>query len=232
MPEWTIVDAQLGFGFLCLAPINRRRFIGFAFEATNRLVSLRPRLYTLPDRQRRLNKYISLAAQLLHCRGQRFVWCLQDKRRPLEQFALRQKTMTIFVRCLRKNMLQPCCQARHAVTRQAQLYRDLIGSAKTYTIDILRHFIRILADHLDRVRAILLINACCQVHRHVVRLQEQVQFLDLALLGPGPHNLLAILRAYPLDLAQALRLLFDDGKGLLAEVLHNEFRLLWSDALD
>src|SRR5260221_8652542 len=139
--------------------------------------------------------------------------------------------MTFFVRSLRENMLKPRCQARHAVARQSKLHRNLIGSAKTYTIDVLCHFIGIFADHLDRIRAILLINACRQVHRHVVRLQEEVQFLDFALLGPGFYNLLAIPGTHPLDLAQALRLLLDDGKGLLSEVLHDEFRLLRSDTL-
>src|SRR2546425_8037632 len=131
MPERTIVDALPEFWFLCFAPINGRRFTIDLTEAAICLVSFRPRLYKLFDRQGRLNKYVSLAAQLLHSRGQRFVRRLQNKRRPLEQLALRQKAMTIFVRCLRENMLKPCCQARHAVSWQAQLHRDLIGSAKT-----------------------------------------------------------------------------------------------------
>src|SRR6266567_4234595 len=228
MPEWTVVDALLEFWFLCLAPLDRWRFIiDFIFEAAICLAGLCHRLC----RKGRFNKYISLAAQLFHRRGQCFLCCLQDKGCALEQLTLRQKAVTLFVRCLRENMLKPRCQARHAVARQSKLHRNLIGSAKAYSIDVLCHFIGIFADHLDRSRAILLINACRQVHRHVIRLQEEVQFLDFALLGPGLYNLLAIPGAHTLDLVQALRLLLDDGKGLLAEVLHNEFRLLRSDTL-
>src|SRR5713226_3894237 len=118
MPEWTVVDALLQFWFLCLAPLNRWRFsIDFIFEAAICLVGLCHRPYRLLDRQGRFNKYISLAAQLLHSRRQCFVRCLQDKGCTLEQLALRQKAMTLFVRCLRENMLKPRCQARHAVAR-------------------------------------------------------------------------------------------------------------------
>src|SRR5579859_1171561 len=96
----------------------------------------------------------------------------------------------------------------------------------------LRQLIWVLTHNANRVFAILLVDARRHVHRDLMRLQEEVQLFDLALLRPGADNLLAILRADPLHLAQAFRLLLDDRQGLLAKVLDDQFGFFGANAFD
>src|SRR5712692_3909375 len=122
--------------------------------------------------------------------------------------------MTIFVGCLRKYILQPGYDTLNTIKWQSQLHSNIIGSAKTNTNFILCQFIGILTDDLNRFLAILLIDTRSQVHRHIVRLQKKMKFLDLALLSPGFRNLLAIFRTYTFYLTQSFRLLFENRQCL------------------
>src|SRR6266702_2913051 len=140
--------------------------------------------------------------------------------------------MTIFIGCFRKYILQPSYDTLNTIKWQSQLHSNIIGSAKTNTNFILCQFIGILTDDLNRFLAILLIDTCSQVHRHIVRLQKEMKFLYLALLCPGFRNLLAILRAYTFHLTQPLRLLFDNRQCLFSKVLDDALRLLGTNTLN
>src|SRR6266705_2145836 len=140
--------------------------------------------------------------------------------------------MTIFIGCFRKYILQPSYDTLNTIKWQSQLHSNIIGSAKTNTNFILYQFIGILTDNLNRFLAILLIDTCSQIHRHIVRLQKEMKFLNLALLCPGFRNLLAILNTYPFHFTQPFRLLFDNRQRLFSKVLDNTLGLFGTNALN
>src|SRR5712692_6492718 len=140
--------------------------------------------------------------------------------------------MTIFVGCLRKYILQPGYDTLNTIKWQSQLHSNIIDSAKTNTIYILCQLVGILTDDFNRFLSILLIYARCQVHRHIVRLQKEMKFLDLTLFSPGFRNLLTILDTYTFHLAQPLRLLFNNRQCLLSKVLDDALSLLWTNTLN
>src|SRR5258708_19355226 len=140
--------------------------------------------------------------------------------------------MSIIICCLRQHIFQPGRNSRNAITRQPKLHSDFIGSAKADAIHILCQLIGIFTNDLDRFLAILLIDARCQIHRHIMGLQKEVEFFDFVLFSPGFSNLLAILHTYPFYLAQSFRLLFDNRQGLLTKVLDDASGFLWPNALN
>src|SRR5216683_3335589 len=140
--------------------------------------------------------------------------------------------MTIVIGCLRQYILQSSFDAWNTITWQSKLYSNFIGSAKTNTIYILCQLVGILTDDFNRFLSILLIDARSQVHRHIVRLQKEMKFLDLTLFSPGFCNLLTILDTYTFHLAQPFRLLFDNRQCLLSKVLDDALSLLWTNTLN
>ena len=109
--------------------------------------------------------------------------------------------MSIFVGSLGKYVGEARCQARHTIGGQPQFHSDIISDAKADAMYVLRQLIGIFTNDLDRFLAILLVDARGDVHRHIVRLQEEMQFFDLALLGQRLDYLFPVFSADALHFA-------------------------------
>ncbi len=108
--------------------------------------------------------------------------------------------------------------ARGVIGSQPQRLGDAVSGFETHPEDIPRQAVRIGLHHMHGLVAVLLVDLDRQVGADPIRVQEEHDLFDLALLLPGLGD-----HAHPLgtdvrDLLQALRLVFDHLQGGCAEV--------------
>src|SRR5262249_1754424 len=119
-------------------------------------------------------------------------------------------------------------QRRAAV--DAQALGELVGGVEAEAPDLARQPVRVLADALDRLLAVSLVDADRAGRADAVRLQEHHDGAHRLLLAPALADALDAARADPLDLLQERRALVDDCQGALAEDRDDLARVVPADA--
>ncbi len=112
-------------------------------------------------------------------------------------------------------------QALRRVLRDAELGGDLVRRLEADAVDVGGQPVGVLLHQLRGVGAVGLVDLDRVVGGDPVRLEEDHHLLDLPLLLPGAHDLLASFGADPLHLGQPLRPVLDDVERLQAERRHH-----------
>ena len=105
----------------------------------------------------------------------------------------------------------------HGGFLDAKLHRDRVGGLKSNASDVARQPIRVLGHDLDGVGTIGLEDPHRPRRADAMAVQEQHDFPDGLLFGPGGQNAGGANRPDAVDLAQPVRRCFDDVEHLVAE---------------
>src|SRR3984893_6931193 len=125
-----------------------------------------------------------------------------------------------FVHRLSKPVSDAGAHADQRRLLDAELGRDLVGSAEADAADVASQAIRILRDELDGLGAVGLVDAHRARGADAVAVQEQHDLTDHFLLGPTANDAVRPLRADPGDFTQPARLLLYDVEHGIAERAH------------
>ena len=155
----------------------------------------------------------------------------QKSRGPLQKIASWEGTMPLR-RCLIEKVLQgrPCTQ--EGVGLQAQFLGNTIGGMKADAVDVPCEPVGIGPDHLDRLRAIALVDPDGAVRAESMRVKKEHDVTDHFLLRPRILDSLATLPADALDFLKAFGLVLDDVEDLIPEFLHELGGIDRADPLD